>query len=242
MKNDMIDPIDPIDPIKKYEIMCYGDSNTWGTVARKSLHDPHLRHGREVRWPCILQDDLGDEYAVSEEGLGGRTTIYTANPKVPYKNGLVMYEGCALTHRPLDLIILMLGTNDLHMPEKLPADELGTGIRKLTELTKDHPDWGPDEKKVPEILLIAPPVVVPACPEGRTGVYAKFFGDYGGDLSRRFPEVYAKVAEEYGCHFLSSQEFTSPDLNDGVHLDAQSHIRLGHAVAQKVREIRALGK
>lgn len=227
-----------ISVMEKYEIMCFGDSNTWGTVAKKRISDPNLRYGRDVRWTCILQDDLGDEYAVSEEGLGGRTTIYTAAPEFPYKNGLVMYEGCIKTHHPLDLIILMLGTNDIHLPWKLPGEELGTGIRTLVEITKAHPEWGRNENTVPEILIVAPPVVVPSCPEGRTEVYPQFFGEYGTEMSRRFPEVFRAIAEEYGCHFLSSQDYAHADKNDGVHLDAESHIRLGHAIARKVREIR----
>lgn len=226
--------------MEKYEIMCFGDSNTWGTVARNHINAPNLRYGRDVRWPCVLQDDLGSDYAVSEEGLGGRTSIYTADPAYPYKNGLHMYEGCIKTHHPLDLIILMLGTNDIHLPWKLPEEELGTGIRTLIELTQAHPEWGRGESTVPEILIIAPPVVLPSCPEGRTEVYAKFFGEYGTAMSRKFPEVFADIAREYGCHFLSSQDYALPDKLDGVHMDAPSHIRLGHAVADKVREIRGL--
>ena len=223
---------------EKYEIMCYGDSNTWGTVARWNINDPHLRYGRDIRWPCVLQALLGDQYAVQEEGLGGRTTIYTADPEYPYKNGLYMLEGCLKTHYPLDLIVLMLGTNDLHLPKPLPEDELGTGITRLVEVIQAHPEFGPEEKRVPEILLIAPPFITPSAPEGRTEVYGKFFGEYGERLTHRFPEVFAGIAEKYGCHFLDAQPFTHPDPRDGVHLDAQSHQKLAHAVRDKVLEIR----
>ena len=157
-----------------YEIMCYGDSNTWGTVARPHKDAPHLRYGRDVRWPCVLQKLLGDGCAVREEGLGGRTTIYTANPAMPFKNGLHMLEGCLKTHAPLDLVILMLGTNDLHQPEPLPEAEMGHGITTLVELIQAHPEYGPEEKRPPEILLIAPPFITPSAPDARTEVYGQF--------------------------------------------------------------------
>ena len=220
-----------------YEIMCYGDSNTWGTVAKKHKDDPHLRYGREIRWPAVLQRLLGSGYAVQEEGLGGRTTMYTANPAMPFKNGMHMLEGCLKTHCPLDLIILMLGTNDLHLPKPLPEDQLCAGIMEMIHLIQAHPEYGREEIRVPEILLIAPPFITPSAPDARTEVYPQFFGEYGERLSRQFPQVYRAVAEKYGCHFLNAQDFTRPDPNDGVHLDAVSHRRLAVAVRDKVLEI-----
>lgn len=221
-----------------YEIMCYGDSNTWGTVAKQHKDDPHLRYGRDIRWPAVLQKLLGNGYSVQEEGLGGRTTIYTANPEMPFKNGMHMLEGCIKTHCPLDLIILMLGTNDLHQPKPLPEDRLCTGIITLIELVQSHPEYGPEEKRVPDILLISPPFITRSAPDARTEVYAQFFGEYGERLSHRFPEEYRKAAEKYHCWFLNSQEYTHPDARDGVHLDAESHLRLAAAVCEKVLEIR----
>ena len=221
-----------------YEIICYGDSNTWGTVSRYSLSDPHRRFGRDERWPCLLQAALGDGYAVHEEGLGGRTTIYTADPAVPYKNGMYMLEGCLKSQYPLDLVILMLGTNDLHLPEPLPEKDLGKGITALVEFIQAHPEFGPEEQRAPEILLIAPPFVTRSTPNGRTEVYPSFHGEYGEWLSRRFPEVYRQVAETHGCHFLDAQPLTVPDGGDGVHLNAESHRRLAAAVYDDVLRIR----
>ena len=221
-----------------YEIMCYGDSNTWGTVAKKHKDDPHLRYGRDIRWPAVLQRLLGNGYAVQEEGLGGRTTMYTANPAMPFKNGMHMLEGCLKTHCPLDLVILMLGTNDLHLPAPLPEDQLCAGITAVIDLIQAHPEYGPEEKRAPEILLVAPPFITPSAPDARTEVYAQFFSEYGERLSRRFPEAYRETAEKTGCRFLNAQEYTRPDARDGVHLDAESHLRLAAAVRDKVLEIR----
>jgi len=225
-----------------YEIMCFGDSLTWGTIAKWHENDPSRRYDRDTRWPCVLQKELGEGFAVKEEGLPGRASIYTANPEFPYKNGLHMIEGCLATDKPLDLVILMIGTNDLHMNEKLPEDKLGEGVSVLIDTIRKHPETGPDTKRPPEILIIAPPVVVPSCPQGRTEVYPRFFGDYGGNLSRRFPEVYSRIAKEKGCYYLNGQDYIEPDIADGVHITAESHLRLGKAVALKVKEIYVDGR
>lgn len=228
--------------MNKYEIMCFGDSNTWGTIAKWHESDIERRYDRDTRWPCVLQKELGEDFSVTEEGLGGRTTIYTAQPDFPYKNGLFLFEDCLLSHKPLDLVIILLGTNDLHMSEKLPEEDLGKGIRQLAEYVRSNARFGRGTVKAPEVLIIAPTAVVPSSPEGRTEVYSKFFCDYGGRLSLLFPEVYKKVADETGCYFLNAQDYAVSDPGDGVHITAESHIKLAKAVAEKVREIRAISE
>ena len=116
---------------------------------------------------------------------------------------------------------------------------MGHGIATLVELIQAHPEYGPEEKRPPEILLIAPPFITPSAPDARTEVYGQFFGEYGERLSHRFPEVYRAVAEKYGCYFLDAQPLTRPDARDGVHLDAESHRSLAMAVRDKVLEIRS---
>lgn len=222
-----------------YEILCYGDSNTWGTIAKWNVLQKEGRYDRNTRWPCILQKELGQDYAVTEEGLGGRTTVYNAQPESPYKNGLYMFDGVLRSHRPIDLVILMLGTNDLHMSERLPEERLDAGMRQLVDIVQHRPECGRGGERAPAVLIIAPTAVIPSSPEGRTEVYAAFFGEYGERLSRRFPEVYGKLAEEMGCYFLNAQEYAHADPGDGVHITGDSHIRLGKAVAEKVRQIRA---
>ena len=89
------------------KVLCYGDSNTWG-------RDPHgkgIRYPVNVRWTGLLQSKLGHDYDIIEEGLGGRTTVID-DPKREGRNGKTYLRPCLETHSPIDVITLMLGTND----------------------------------------------------------------------------------------------------------------------------------
>lgn len=220
-------------------ILCFGDSNTWGTIGKWVEDDtPTLRYAN--RWTQILQKTLGSGYTVIEEGLGGRTCI-TPHPTEPWKLGETYLTPCLHTHRPIDWVVVMLGTNDLQLNKTMTEAELPLGISRIVDLIQSSPKCGHDFV-CPKILVLAPVEVMPSAPEGRTAVYAKFRCDIGRALSLKFPEVYRKVAEEKGCYFLSAQDFAKPGPADGVHLDEASHIRLGEAVADYIRSVEEANK
>ncbi len=222
--------------MQKKEILCYGDSNTWGTIPRwKDSTTPSSRYDENTRWTRVAAAHLGEEYHVIEEGLGGRTTIYD-NPKASWKNGKRLLLPCLMTHRQLDLVVLMLGTNDLHQPFKMEEEHLGDGIRELIEIIQGTPKCGVGFV-APKILVMAPTEVRPSDPNGRTNIYRQFYGDWGRHLSLMFPEVYGKIAQEYGCYFLNAALYAEPGPGDGVHFTPESHVRLGAAVAEKIKEI-----
>ena len=215
----------------KIQILCYGDSNTWGCIGKWVESDePSARYDTDTRWPTVLQKELGENFHVIEEGLGGRTTIYP-HPSEPWKNGEPYLLPCLHTHRPLDLVVIMLGTNDLQLKKDITAEELTVGISHLVDIIQAHKKTGRGNQP-PKVLILAPIEVRPSAPEGRTAVYAKFRCDIGRNLSLMFPQVYEQVAKEKGCYFLNAQEFAQPGPADGVHFDAESHIRLGRGVAQ----------
>jgi lysophospholipase L1-like esterase len=89
-------------------VLCYGDSNTWGS-------DPETgeRFAPEVRWPGVLRQALGEGYWVVEEGLNGRTTVRDDPIEGAHKNGRTYLPACLEFHKPIDLVLIMLGTNDL---------------------------------------------------------------------------------------------------------------------------------
>lgn len=216
-------------------ILCYGDSNTWGTIPRWAESDiPSERYPEEIRWPCVLQKLLGEDFRVIEEGLGGRTTIYSTQA-APWKNGETTLLSCLFTHRPLDLVILMLGSNDLQKAIQPPLERLGDGISRLTDMIQGHPNCGRDQK-IPEILILAPTFIKPSAPNGRVEVYPRMNGDTGRELSLAFPRVYAQVAREKGCRFLDASQYAQPSDADGVHFTPQAHLSLGRAVAAFVQE------
>ena len=220
--------------VDKIQVLCYGDSNTWGCIGKWVESDePSARYDTDTRWPTVLQQKLGEKFHVIEEGLGGRTTIYP-HPTEPWKNGEPYLTPCLHTHRPLDLVVIMLGTNDLQLKKDITAEELPNGISRLVDIVQSQKKTGRGNVP-PKILIIAPIEVLPSSPEGRTAVYAKFRCEIGTQLSRMLPAVYEQVAKEKGCYFLNAQDYAQPGPVDGVHFDAESHISLGRAVASFIR-------
>lgn len=132
-------------------ILCYGDSNTWGWNP-----DTGLRYPRDIRWPGRLQIELGPTYYVIEEGLNGRTTVWD-DPIEEHKNGKTYLYPCLESHKPLDLVVLMLGTNDLKTRFWLSTLDIVSGIARLVEIIQSSRS-GVQETS-PKILLLAPPLV-----------------------------------------------------------------------------------
>lgn len=220
--------------IDKIEILCYGDSNTWGCIGRwVESSIPSERYNTDTRWTMIAQKALGDKFHIIEEGLGGRTTIYTHSTET-WKSGEFYLKPCLYSHRPLDLVVIMLGTNDLQIKKDITEEELPIGITKLVDIIQSNANCGRNMIP-PKILIIAPIEVRPSDPNGRVAVYEKFRCDIGRNLSLKLPEVYEKVAREKGCYFLNAQEFAKPGPADGIHFDPESHIQLGRAVADFIR-------
>ncbi len=205
-------------------ILCYGDSNTWG-------YDPSTqsRYPRDVRWPGVLRSALGEGYLVIEEGLNGRTTVWD-DPIELDKNGAPYLRPCIQTHKPMDLVVIMLGTNDLKTRFSLPACDIASGAGVLVDIVRKS-DTGIDGG-VPEVLLIAPP---PAVELTR---FAEMF-ENAVEKSRGFAKHYLRGANDKGCHYLNTGDFVESSTLDGIHLESDMHTRLGKSVAVKVMEILA---
>jgi lysophospholipase L1-like esterase len=181
----------------------------------------------DIRWPGVLRTALGSGYWVIEEGLNGRTTVWE-DPIERHKNGSAQLPSILLSHHPFDLIIIMLGTNDLKMRFSVPARDIAAGAGVLVDLVNQS-DCGPNGG-APQTLLMAPPpvVVLSQYADMLAGAEAK---------SKLFAKEYARVAELKGCHFLDAGSIIVSSEVDGVHFDASEHVKLGHAVAAKVRQI-----
>ena len=204
-------------------ILCYGDSNTWGT-------DPvsNDRFDRDDCWPGVLRLELGEDYLVIEEGLGGRTTVWNDPVEGYHKNGKDYLLPCLETHRPLDLVIIMLGTNDLKKRFSVSAFDIANGVGVLVDVV--HKSAAGPNGGVPKVLLLAPP------PVARLTEFAEMF-EGAEAKSRKFSEHYRRIAQEQGCELLdTAQVIVSSDL-DGIHLEKGEHQKLGRVVAARVREI-----
>ena len=131
-------------------VLCFGDSNTYGR------RPDGLRYERWERWTGILQQLLGEEYYVIEEGNNGRTTVYDDWIETD-KCGLLQLPSALSSHRPLDLVILMLGTNDLKPRFGAPVNDIAEGAGRLVKLIQKY-DFKPRFAD-PEILLVSPILV-----------------------------------------------------------------------------------
>lgn len=207
-------------------ILCFGDSNTWG-------YNPVTgeRLGPDIRWPGVLKMELGEDYVVIEEGLNGRTTVWNDPLHGGFKNGKEYLIPCLATHKPLDLVILFLGTNDLKSRFSLTASEITSGIRVLLDLIVKSGS-GIDENP-PKILLIAPPLI------GELSPYSRFSEEFeeSREKSKKLGAYFKQAAEEYNCEFLNASKIVQASAVDGIHLEADEHLKLGHAMKNKVLEI-----
>lgn len=209
-------------------MVCFGDSNTWGAIPLQGpRYDLLRRFNMERRWPGIMRNILGDEYWVIEEGLCGRTTVCD-DPVDRFKCGKDYLVPCIQSHTPVDLVIIMLGTNDLKKRFSLPACDIAKGAGVLIDMVRkiNYP-FG---CQTPQILLIAPPPIM------EVGIFKESFAG-GNEKSLQLGTHYADIAEIFGCCFLDAGKIIHSSPDDGIHFDASEHIKLGKAVAEKVREI-----
>jgi lysophospholipase L1-like esterase len=208
-------------------ILCYGDSNTWGSVPIVSM-DNVLRYSREERWPGVMRKELGAGYEVIEEGCPGRTTAWD-DPIEGDLNGQTHLPHILYSHQPLDLVTIMLGTNDLKARFGKRAYDIALAAGTLvTMVRKQYFMVG----TTPQVLLIAPPPV----PEDVPQLFREMLWG-AGEKSKSFGRFFRQVAEDLTCGFLDAGEIIETSRIDGVHLDAEAHVKLGQAVARAVREM-----
>jgi lysophospholipase L1-like esterase len=209
-----------------WTVLCYGDSNTWG-CAPISGPEPGGRFTPDERWPGVLRRELGADYWVVEEGLNGRTTVWDDGLE-PHRNGRTFLPAALLTHHPLDLVVVMLGTNDLKRRFGVSAAEIADGAGLLVDLVRTS-GCGPAGAE-PRVLLVCPP------PLGPLDRFADEF-EGGTEKSHQLAGRYEAVAAERSCPFLDAGAHIASSAVDGVHLEADAHAVLGREIAAAVRSI-----
>src|SRR5262245_20517803 len=204
-------------------VLCYGDSNTWGCVPLVDM-EPASRFGPHERWPGVLRRELGPGYWVVEEGLNGRTTVHDDDEEGPGRNGATLLVPLLETHQPVDVVVLMLGTNDLKAKFDASPEEIAEGVGALVDLVRVSSGGA-----APDVLLVCPP------PVARLSQFAEKFAG-AGEKSRELAAAFAEVARARGCAFLDAGERISSSDVDGIHLDLAAHETLGSVVAGAIRE------
>lgn len=207
-------------------ILCFGDSNTWGFIPGSDCE----RYGPETRWPGVIQAALGDSFKVIEEAQNGRMTVWDDpfEPNVS-KCGLDHLPVILESQKPIDLVIVMLGTNDLKSHMNNDANSIAHGAITLVDyiLTSDA---GP-AKSHPAVLLVCPAEVS----DGHCPFWHLFDG--AAEKSRDMPRAYREMAEDRGVAFLNAGDFATCPVPDTIHLDEVGHAKLGKAIAEKVQAL-----
>ena len=207
-------------------ILCFGDSNTYGTRPNGGRFDEN------TRWPMRLGQLLGSDYAVIEEGFGGRTTVFDDPVEGGYKSGADYLPPCLMSHNPLDLVILMLGANDAKMRFNMTARTIAEGCMRLIRLIRLY---GMDEQgKPPVILLTAPP---PIADWVMDTPYAQVFGPNAAAVTRGLAAEYARYARLMRCEFMDAGQFAACSREDAIHITAEGHLRLAEAFRDKTLQI-----
>ena len=206
-------------------ILCFGDSNTFGYQA--------LTHGRYEyfeRWTGCLQSLLGPSFRIIEEGCNHRTTVYE-DAVFPGRAGNQCLPVCLDSHKPIDLVILCLGTNDLRTLFHVTSYDSAAGLYRLIRIIQHHEYE--EGFRAPKILIVSPVEV-----EEVVLQYPHYgFTEDSIAKSRDLKYRYQEVASLFSCDFLDASEVASASQEDGLHLDVQNHWKLAAALAAKVQII-----
>ena len=204
----------------KKHIVCLGDSNTHGYCADPAdCADHGDRFNENERWTCLLQRALGEDYLVLEEGLSGRTTVFP-DPLHESMDALSVVYSILMSHEPVDLLVIMLGTNDTKDRLSASAPCIALGLNRLIEKAKTVPCWG---GRTPNILVICPPHI------GEEMVNTEVGGTMGTGCaakSRELSKYYEPVAQAQGCAYLDAQGIAEFNKTDYMHLTRKGHSQL----------------
>lgn len=209
-------------------ILFYGDSNTWGFNPENGGRYPY-----DVRWTTVAQRILGEGYNCVAAGINGRTTVFD-DPWKGCRNGKDALDYELQSHKPLDLVAIMLGTNDLKFGS---ADLSARGIETILMMVKTANDRFSTSSPVfpdgAKILLISPILIGPI----DENHYEYDLIPNGHEESMRFAPLYKAMAEKCGAYFLDAAQFAEPSDLDSEHMTPEGHAALGKAVAERIKEI-----
>ena len=204
------------------QILCFGDSNTYGLIPQTTD-----RYEWSVRWTGILDERMRERgYRVIEEGLCGRTTVFD-DPLRDGRRGTEVLPMLLETHKPVDAIVLMLGTNDCKRVYGASAEVIGSGVERLLDQIKRY------DPKV-KVLLLSPIALGDGVWEEG---YDPEFNETSVATSKRLPAVYRRIAQRRGIEFLAASDYASPSEADREHLDEKQHGRLAEAICDKIEQI-----
>ncbi len=212
--------------ITRKRIVCFGDSNTWGFNASSGERFPE-----EIRWTSELDRLLGEEYQIVEEGLSGRTAVMD-DPLFEGLNGSTYIHPCLMSHSPLELVIIMLGTNDTKERFSLTSFNIAQGITRLALKAKQTLS-GPNGQN-PRVLVIAPPPIGEEYVQTDVG---KSMGKGCDDKSAHLESHLEELLAATDIDFLPTKGKVPMNNIDFMHLDEEGHKLLAKLVFNKIQSI-----
>lgn len=210
-------------------VLCFGDSNTHGSMPMEKLGLSH-RHPSDVRWPIVMAERLGEGWTVIDEGHPGRTTVHDDPIEGEHRNGLRTLLATLESHRPLDLVILMLGTNDLKARFSVSAQEIALSVEKLVSVMRSSA-CGP-AGGAPDILVVTPTPILEA------GVLADFFRG-GAAKSNELADMFTLMGERADVPVFHAGSVCAVSTTDGIHFEPNALRALGEALAGQVQKLAA---
>lgn len=208
-------------------IFVYGDSLTWGWTPTAPIV-PTTRHPHADRWTTALEEALGEGFELVVDGVSGRTTNID-DPTMPHLNGADYLPAAMRAHEPLDLVIILLGTNDTKTYLDRTPFEVGLGIGELIDIVHKSPGWDWTDYPTPPVLIISPPPLG----EKIDPLAAEIFVG-AREMSQSYPAVFEAIANAAGENFFDAGSAISTDGIDGIHFTADTNRTLGAAVAEQV--------
>ncbi len=206
-------------------ILCYGDSLTWGSDPGK----PGIRHGAAHRWPDVMAAELGSGFRVIADGMRGRTTAYDEHLADCDRNGVRLLPSALYVQAPVDIVVLMLGVNDLKPHIAGTAMAAKQGMRRLVQIVHGHAQGLVTGHRA-KALIVAPPKVI----ETENDEMAAMFAG-APEEAAHVAGHYAELAAEKGAAFFDAGRIAEASPLDGVHLDAENTAKIGRALAPVVR-------
>lgn len=208
-------------------ILCFGDSNTWG-------YDPstQTRFSKDIRWTGVLQQLLGSKYNIIEEGLNGRTT--NVNEKQdhglgyfrPFRSAMDLLSVLIETNSPLDLIVVMLGTNDLKTNFNQSSEMIAKNMRLVCESIINN-----DYFQSKSIILVSPTHINEESPN----LLDSFIGTT--QASQSFSNSYRKISDDLNLYFVDASESVKTNKIDGLHWDSKQHSDFANSLFNKIIKV-----
>ena len=210
----------------KKHILCFGDSNTWGYCAQTNG-----RYADNERWTQVLQKLLGSDWILIEEGLCGRTTVFE-DPLNEGLSGLAQLQPVLYSHAPLDILMIMLGTNDCKERFSATPKNISDGMDRLIKKAKTLSVW----RTKPNILISAPIIIDECC---YTSSVAGEMGARCVEKSKELPSLLQQCASDNRCAYFDCNPYVKANTIDGMHFDFPSNKSFAHALYPVVTKLLA---